>query len=337
MPVINIAPEKDPHTWGIAGVVLLVLILCAGGYFLYPSIKNYFGSTQKVLVTARPFTPEGIIYLTLATKGGVTTGIYTFPIASSSPSKRLVIDNSVLYTSKLVGTSSSTFLVAGLSRTKNVLSSQIFDVRQGLKPTLFFSTDTKGKAFPSYSSPLKAVVYSGSSNSSTANGDPNGNHIFTFIGGTEKDLGAGSYPSLLPDGKSALIERNNGLYLLNLTTGVAQNIWPSSKGVGANMTFAVSSGGDKIAWSSPNDGKIYIMHVRSWQPFSGQLTSSVQATAMWPVFSPRGDNLAAEEFDANTSANPRLTIFDLITPQKKVVQNLTAYDQTKTFITDWTL
>jgi hypothetical protein len=83
------------------------------------------------------------------------------------------------------------------------------------------------------------------------------------------------------------------------------------------------------------------MRVISWDPFVGELGKTIPDRAFWPVFSPDGTYLAYEAVDWPTSAssggpsNARLVIFDLATPQKQVVQDLSGFVQTKMFISDW--
>ncbi len=327
--------HMSQHGFVYALVAAFVLLLAVGGYFIF---RPTGGAPDKVMVAAREFRPEGSIYLTLSPLNSSYTGIYSFDLATNSLAKVVGKDNTASLTAHPAASSLIFSSNISLDSTKTSISPlQIFSM--GEQGTLKQITNTKStfKRHPSYSDALGLYVYGAKAGATALGINPNDFNIYTFKDGKESLVAQGALPALTPDGKSVVALRQDGLYLISLTSTTTQKIWGLDHGGSAlNLQFTLSPSGKYIAWSIPNDGYIYIMSVNSWAPFKGSVTSKIQTHAFWPVFSPNEEYLAYEQVDwAPTPTNQKLVVCDRKTPQQRIVQDLKELDQQKMFVSGW--
>lgn len=329
--------HMQQHGFVYALVAAFVFLLAVGGYFIFRPTADVPG---KVVVTAREFKPEGKIYLTLSPLGSNYTGIYSFDLAANTLTKLVGKDNTGSLTAHPAATSS--LLLSSniaLDPTKTSISPlQIFSLSdQGVLKQIT-NTASTFKRHPAYSESLGLYIYGAKAGAASLGVNPNDFNIYTYKDGKEKLITNGALPTLTPDGNSVVALRQDGLYLISLTDTTVQKIWGLDHGGSAlNLQFTISPSGKYIAWSIPNDGYIYIMTVDSWAPFKGAVTSKIETHAFWPVFSPDEEYLAYEQVDWTLPqpTNQKLVIFDLKTPQKRVVQDLKDFDQQKMFVSGW--
>src|SRR5262249_53486727 len=156
---------------------------------------------------------------------------------------------------------------------------------------------------------------------STLNPDSWDINVMNVADGETTLVTKGVNPLYAPDGE-LLVLRSDGIYSFDLsspTTTDARNIWPTQgKSAASNMKIAISADGEKLVWDSPDEGKIMIENVTSWQPFTVSGTQTLNAYGFWPVVSPDNKYLAFEEVDwgADVPSNPRLVVFNLETGKK---------------------
>ncbi len=314
-------------------ITLVLLVLAAVGYYYRGSLLALVLHEPKVeYVTARPFAPHGTIYLTLAS--ATTTGqsgIYAFDLATNTL-KPVLGDATHSYITARPGTPNSLLYVAIPNKSGYVVP-QVYTMGTAGKQEPITSSSVLRKRAPVYSPALDAYIYSGATTTATVM-TPNWYGVYLVKDGKESYIGQGALPALTPKGTSVVVLRNDGLYLLDLTSKASQRIW--AKPASLRDQFSLSLAGDSIAWAFPEESIIQVESVSSWAPFAGALKTQIQAHANWPTFSLDGTYLAFDETDVSaTSSNPRLTIFDLKTPQKKVVQDFSAYNQAKIFVSAW--
>ncbi len=316
-------------------------ILYIGAFLVLAALAVWYGVLKKG--EARKFNPQGTILLTLSNKGSDDVGIYTFDIASktlapyfapvdikSITASRLPSEATtmLLATNAVVPTRGSLFQIATYNKGKDLL-------QPVTKSTVTF------KRHPSYSEALQLFVYGGKDPASTTlSGTASEFNVYTLDHkGVEKKIGQGSIPTLTPDGKSVVVMRKDGLSMLDLITGKSEVIWPLTAGAArTNQQFTVSQKGTYLAWSNPYEGVVYVLQVKSWQPFQAVAApQKIHTYAFWPHFSPDETYLVLQEVDIVDAipVRPRLVIYDLLTQEKKIIQDLDAFVQERMFVSDW--
>jgi len=335
--------------------LLVVLVVSAVGgalgvWLLYPKLQALFSTKpQKVFVEARNFSPEGVLYFSAQPENNDSQNIYSLNLATGGLSKYLGEKETLTLTPNFLGSSTDTILVS---------TNNLTDVKNGVPPVLASTNNTKDgkevvfpilqvfsyskegglvqvtrsgvrlKRNPSWSEPLKLLVYAGKepkSNLSLNNPDSYSIYIQN-ASGVEKRIATGTSPTLVPGGESVVVLQDDGLHLVSLKDFSDEKIWPIPAGFAEGSYVAVSKKGD-IAWSSPAHHSIYIMKVDTWKPFSGSITHKIPARAVWPTFSPNGEYLAyGKVTDEKEQKQLSVAIFDLVTPQEKVVTTLPGFD-----------
>ena len=165
--------------------------------------------------------------------------------------------------------------------------------------------------------------------------------------GTYKFVTTGVSPIFTPDG-NLLVLKETGLYLFfldDLAAGApnegleGERIIDLEDGGGlANMKLGISPQGDKLAWSVPDRGILYLFTVKSWDTFDASLKKTAATTGFWPIFSPDGKYIALEEVETNLAGVfvfPSIAVFDANTLHKKTILSLQNYSTDSLFITDW--
>jgi hypothetical protein len=340
-------PSIEKSTYSnkiVITLALSILILLGAGYFFKDFISSRFGGdTKKVIVQARDFNPTGNILLTLGSITKTDLGLYTYSIADKKLTKTFGKEGIVAMTAHDKGSDPSTTLFASnipsTSSKKSTNILQIFSLNNGETKQLT-NNQILFKRQPSFSDSLQTLIYAGIpvKTKGTALTLDDFNVYALGQDGKDRLITNGSIPTLTPDGKQVVVLRKDGLYVSDIVGSSTEKVWGLDRGISRlSLQFAISHSGKQIAWTMPNQGGIYIMNVTSWKPFVGKIAQRLPVSAFWPVFSPNDQYLAFEQFDrgSSTPINQRLTIFDLVTPQFKVVQDLTSYDQLKLFVTEW--
>ncbi len=331
----------------------IFIIVVAGIAFVYWVPVSSFASslfgiktrvTDTVYVAARPFTPTGTIYLSLAPQSDTTTnGIYAFGVSSGvlssffNPTSTLSVSISFpasFGNDVLLATNARTSTSSARSQAMQI--SRYSPATGVLMPITTSSLERKRN--PMWVGSIQNIIFDAKSPNSQNIVTPDDYSVYTHASdGSDKVIAQGAIPALVPGGAAVVVLRNDGLHLVSLTSSTTALIWPLNHGAASlNQQFSISPNGDSIAWSIPQDGKIYIMSVSSWTPFVGHVTQSIPTHAFWPTFSPDGQYLAFEEVDwGPIPTNPRLTIEDLVTPQKKSMYDLSGFLQTRMFISSW--
>jgi hypothetical protein len=322
---------------------LWVLALVFGLFVLLIVVLIFKVGLPKGLISSQPEKLNGLIYLTLAPVGSKSLDVYTYDPAQNVTAK-LTQGPGWSFTARAGGPQGiKAYFISNTDPTtgKIFVTPQIEGITPTGSLTVFSNTATAIKRNPVYLPSLDSFIYEGKKVSS-ASTNPDDTNIYVLA---SKKLGHylthGALPALAPN-NSIVVLRSDGLYLVPISTTTSEAgtlIWPSKIPAKLQDQFAVSPVGNEIAWSFPGSGKIYLMKVQTWQPFVAEPDQTIDATALWPVFSPDGSHLAAEEVDfAATSTeptNPRLAVFDLINHTKQIVQNLRQYEQAKIFVSDW--
>lgn len=333
-----------------AAVVFFVLTLIA--FLLWKVAQPKSDMVQEVVETQveelsmldlpSQILAEGKILLTLQPKDTRLPGIYSYDVSTRKLEPLFAPQGVVGLTASFQG--ADVLLATDYTMATSERGNAMFDIAAlsaGNNSPVRIATDPNAyKRHPVWSESLKAVVYSAKSSPTTPMSESSTNDFRIFLNkdGRDTEIGEGAMPKLLPDGRSVLVMRRTGLYSLNLETKEATSVWPISSGSAwFNMQFDVSRDGKYIAWSSPHEGKILIMHVISWAPFKGTVTREIRAHAFWPVFSPDARYLAFEEVDwgEKKPTKPRLVLYSPEGDFKETVLDLDGFVQEAMFVTDW--
>ena len=198
---------------------------------------------------------------------------------------------------------------------------------------------------PQVSPDDSAVTYMALSNTATSTSTfftPSYWNIYTAKEGQVAGVVThGAYPHWSPDGSSILYVADDGLHQYVLTSGNDTLVWPVvGKATSMRMMLTVSKDGTMFAWTNPLHEQILVASIISWSPFSAREQTRIPVFAFWPVFSPDDTELAFEQVNWSTNptaqpSNPRLTVYNLKTGRMRELVNLSPFDQTKMFVSDW--
>lgn len=151
----------------------------------------------------------------------------------------------------------------------------------------------------------------------------------------------GTNPVFLPDGALAVL-KVDGVYRIDMGDMSEVRILEAINGVAeSSMTFDVSRDGTHIAWAMPGSSVLRLINVSSWKPFVSTIAAEIAANVFSPVFSPKGEYIAMEEFDwgdeggESAATQQRLTMYSLRDKTRMGLLDLTPFHQNKMFITDW--
>lgn len=334
----NTAPTTPPSFTRFSNTTYLAIFLVLATLVVGYLVKD------KINPPLRAFDPQGTIFLTLSHKGVNDVGIYALDLSTQNLSAYYAPTDTKAITASRLSAATTTLLFATNATMSSEKRTGLFQIAAYSKETNSLQQVTKSnttfKRHPSYSAALDLFVYGGKDAASTTlSGTASEFNVYTRDSkGVEKKIGQGSIPTLTPDGKSVVVMRKDGLAVLDLVTGTSEVIWPLNAGVAQiNQQFTVSAAGNRVAWSNPNEGIIYVVEVKSWTPFKAVAApQKIEAHAFWPAFSPEGDYLAFEEVEwGAVPTKPRLVIYDLVTHKKKTIQDLDAFVQERMFISGW--
>lgn len=166
----------------------------------------------------------------------------------------------------------------------------------------------------------------------------NWNISVTDLEGKETFITKGLFPHFLSDEK-ILVLKNDGFYVFNMSgEDSGKLLWNASgeKNFDPSMQFSVSRDGKMLAWTVPVNGKVFLMKISSWDPFSVEKIENIDKIAYWPIFSPDGKYLAIEEVDENNE-NPKIFLYNTENLKSKELIDLSSYDQSSMFISSWEL
>lgn len=282
--------------------------------------------------------PTGAIYLSLRPNPPHANpiSIYEYSL-DTNKLINIAEDNGSYLTGRISPDKSDFAYIAFLDETKKY---ELFvtDSNDSSKRRLLSSTrETLIKRSPVWSPDGTKIVFQAKTDS--YGGDPDPSKWFVYIAdvltGKDRFLTDGVNPLFIPDGR-LLVLKNDGLYVIDPSSGVGEKIWKVEGGdASANMKLDVSRDGKFIAWSVPYEGKLLIIKVSSWKPFQGEVSRELATTGFWPVFSPDAKMIAFEEVDTGSVSNPRLVLFNVKSGKKTVILDLSAYDQESMYVSDW--
>lgn len=311
------------------GVVLLI-----GGIFYLIIQSKIFSENLNI--------PKGKIYLSLQPSAASSSviNIYKFDLLSktinplfSDKNNNIAVKFSndakkAVFVSNRDGKSSQIYLAdADGSNIKQITNSK----NNLIKQTPVISPDKNRIAFVVYQNKMLLPI-------------PEEREIYVSdLNGNEKFITKGVNPIFSSDGKSLLVLKNTGIYIIDLQSNKEDVVVPLAKGKGkgfalVNMQFSLSSGGDMLAWTNIQKKQVYVLKIASWKPLKYDFTKTLSIAGFWPVFSPDGNYLALEEIDWTppNPSNPRLAIYDIKNGfTKQLIYDLSEYNQLSMWITDW--
>lgn len=333
--------------FGIGALTVLCLIVSGYIYFnkpnttLTPVIGDVATQVDSPVVT--PWNLAGSIYLTLSPLSGEHIGIYQYNLSENLLTPYYETKNGVAITGKF-------FVDSSKGNEENLLISQYIDdgsmqivsidSKTKEREVLTDST-TKLKRHPVWSTFHNSLVYAGKENDSKLMINPDEFNVYSVDSeGKERKVTSGSIPTLTPDGKSVVVLRSDGLHKVDLMGTSTEFIWPAEGQANLSDQFTISPDGKYIAWSFPSNKKLFLMEVKSWSPFEGQVKYISTNYASWPIFSPDSKYLAFAEFGLGSNDEPvnsYLSIINLLSPtlEKRKAYDLKDFKIQSTFITDW--
>lgn len=331
------APSKislQKYLW----FVLIVVVLGGVAYVL-----STFSSVKNFISVDLPY--EGGIYLSLSPEGGDYTGIYRFDFETKDLEKYYTypgmsnINPSFMDDgSMLISSNRQTDGIYNDSKDPAVL--QIFKLTTTGKLEQLTNSLTYFKREPTLVSSLNGVVYSARPTKESVGYDLNAWNVYFSSGAQQEELlVSGAHPLVSPDEKFMLVLRADGIYRFEFKTRMATPVVTGDELLlGTNVTLDLSKDGKLLAIASPDEGRLYIAEITSWEPFSINLSRYMDNLyGFWPVFSPDGTAVAIEEVDWNEGSplNPRLVVYSLVSEDREVLFDLNDFIQTRMFVDGW--
>lgn len=133
--------------------------------------------------------------------------------------------------------------------------------------------------------------------------------------------------------------KNDGMYVHSVIDSSSKKIWGSHGAIFSNMKMDVSDDGRFVAWSAPDNGRVFVLEVLDWSLPSLKLKNILDVHGFWVAFSPDGTSLAVQAVDwesLSTNPRPRLEFYDLESLEKIPFEiDLDAFKQEFMFMTDW--
>ena len=358
-----------------AGLILLILVVCVVGYFIYKNIipiifpQENVSQTQKGVdlspapvtfvggdpLPEKPFDFRGTLYLSLMKiNGQYALGIYAFNIEGTVGSRfttilasKILEDNShYINISPSVSVDGKTLVFA--RKKMNTPALQIFtsDI-SGENIHQVTNTLDKYKREPVFSPSGEFIAYI-SHNTKLSADDPDPgipeswSTYLTDIKGNAIRVADGVNPIFSPDGKKLLVLQNDGLHAFDI------NVWTEPKhlglvsktvggGASAMMKIGVSADKKMIAWPSISKNNVVVSKINSWDNFSISPLLVIKTKAYWSVFSPDGRYLAMVEWRKDDTGNeyPIIMGYDLSNGKSEKIVTLISDNKSYLWLGAW--
>lgn len=359
MPQEQDQQRSGSHVWLLAGFCLLV-ILGGMGWLLIDHImptisislpwqqtQNLADATSTMATSSSALSAElsGYVFVSLVKLGENNARLYEIDMAHKTLQAANVqafnpsgsVDGRYVVGAYLLSTTSS--MPNGIYR---------YDVQSGVETLLAKQVGAEPPIMPHLSPDNSAVVFNESLIKDLMPTSPDfykpsswGVYV-AQTGAMAKLIAHGIYPHWSPDGSTILYLGDDGLHTYAVATSKDTLVYPVTGGsASTRLMFTISKDGSKIAWADPDQGRLFVGDITSWQPFKIAFSRQISAYAFWPVFSPDGTKLAYGQFDSVQGAtstqitNSRLTVIDLESGQYIELLDLSPYSQPAVDMTDW--
>ncbi|MCK4386523.1 MAG: hypothetical protein KAV41_00345 [Candidatus Pacebacteria bacterium] len=347
----SLQPEnkKDLIRLGILGLVIALVAVSFLGYQYYKRFQLIQSNEKTDQSTSSAITEnikgedarkkavlsnlKGKLYLTLSPIDSTEFGIFSYNFATEKMEKLLSEEGKAVISGQI----SPGGKYITVSNGNQIYLLETEDLSRGLQLT---NDEIQRKTEPVWGISKDVIVYySAQKDIKTAMNRPNNWQIYSIDeGGEEIFITDGIHPHITHDNQFLIFLKNDGVYALDLDKDTPVKIWEMATGKAiTNMHINISPFDQLIAWSSPKEGKVFLMKADYGKGFfKGEIIKEIDAHAFWPTFSPDGRYLMLEEVDwGDENLNPRLVVYDLKNYRKTVVLDLTDYKQGSIQLTDW--
>jgi hypothetical protein len=306
-------------------------------------IYNFLYFQDEVVIAE----PSGHIFLNL-TKSGEGTKLFTYDFDSSS-----INEFQIPYLTPSASTDEGYIIGSAYSKEGDDLIPSIFLVDNSAQEILLYASSTAHSLFrnPKIYTDGQTYTFEVAAEDAFTGNDIN---LYTpsawsiYLGqGRESNpllIARGVFAHFSPDGTSMLYLTDDGLHQYNIGTQEDTLVWPIIDGNAlTNLMVTVSKNGDRIAITNPLASEVTVASIQSWSPFTITDVRNFRIQAFWPVFSPDGNYLALEQVDWDrdvnhidtVAGNARLTIINLYDGTMNTVHDLSDFEQTALFMTEW--
>jgi len=262
-----------------------------------------------------------------------------FPIKATKPNAITNTDNVSPDNNRLVYSEAILEVENGQAYIPSTSQLAVFDARDNVTRTV--TNSNTYKTTPEWSSSGTSIVIASIDlikNTSVISSE-SWDVMITDLSGSETFITNGFHPQWFPDGVHLLVLKNDGPYIFNKDTKNGRKLSGIEEIVmSSDMKMDLSRDGSRIAISTPDSEKVFIIRVLSLESYLGEVEHEIPGPAFWPVFSEDGDSIALYEADLNsvdTDPRPRITIYNLETSEREVIYDLSAFDPESIAITDW--
>lgn len=373
MPEDNLAKQGNKRTTKV--IVALAIIVLVGLFIMVINFfqNEYRGGPEKNNMQTNeknqstPFdTLGGTIHLSLAPEGTRLVDLYNYDIKTNTFTKSFGDDEKIRLTGK---ESANKKMIAYVETSVDTTSNFFYPSKEYFQVEIYDKTTSETKKITNFTDLYKRlgdwspddtkIVFTALSDKDNFTEDipledssffnPDAWSVYVVdLNGTVTKIDNGTSPLWMPDGKSVIYLKNDGIYAYYFDSQTAEKIYSSVWGdqASTNMKLGISREKNLLALSVPNNLRIYIFQIpRTNLEHTIVISKSeeinlVEAFPFWPVFSPDGRYLVFQESDAKKEfggvpTNPRLVAYDFEFSKKIVLTDLKQFNFDSAFISYW--
>jgi Tol biopolymer transport system component len=347
----------DPKVWLLLLLPLAMIIMFVLVYVSFSPKQEEKVEQEENLESQIEETPqttsklEGEVYLTLAPPGIDTPDIYRLDLASSKLEPVFEEFENLNYMPNFSSDLEKMIFVRAYDDDTSqilLLDEQTNEISEITSRSEFFLRN------PIFSSDGEKIVYWKYENEQNpwgvgAQAEANSIYITTLDGEKEK-VANGVYPFFVSDGGEIVFLKDDGLYNLNLDTGVETLmmalflpesfiVLPEHDTLGwANLRINYSSEDNVLIITDSSQGQIHVFKVDSLVPFVYTDVQSIDAgNPNWPVFHPRGGYFLIKESQTRGLAYSFINFYRLDNDMVEAIHSfdLRDYDLGYIWSADW--
>jgi|GEM_PF-3541665 len=334
-------------------LILVGILVGASGLFL---LTSYVFNKAKQTPEPEVFGATGTLHISLAERGHWDVDLFALDIASGEMRRNGVSDEYTSYTDTVShdGTMRA-FMAAPIDPDKDasIESPQaepfelyIEDLKTGAL-TKVTEAAYRTPTLPQWSPNDRYIAFEYRTSDSfedLVDNDTLAVAVYDRETGELREIGAGAHPLWSPDGSKLLTLRSDGLYLYDVSGGNGKKVYEAVRTTSTLLKSALSRDGSQFAITNPEG--VFVFRITSWNDFAMERIATLAlseeeapegAAYRWPVFSPDDTYIAvhAGVYADGKRISPRITVFDIETGEYRNVADLSSYNNSVTFISDW--
>jgi|GEM_PF-2104419 len=157
--------------------------------------------------------------------------------------------------------------------------------------------------------------------------------------GIARAIAHGLYPHWSPDSKSILYLGDDGLHEYTLASSTDSVVFKlPNKNASKAMMLDVSKNGSVLAWTDPLHAQLMIARITSWHPLTASVEKIIPLTALLPILSPDGSQVAFEGQSSTSTAagaSADISLLNVATSKITTITHILGFNQNTFDMSDW--